>query len=56
MNTCNHYLIGRVFNVNTDNIALSYKNSTHKLIAYEQRRVSILEPFKLNYIYIERRT
>ena len=34
-NKCNHYLIGSVCDVYTDNIALSYINSTHKLSAYE---------------------
>ena len=47
----NHYLIGTECDVYTDNIALSYINSTHKLSAYEQRGVSKLAPFKLNYIY-----
>ena len=37
--------------VYTDNIALSYINSTHKLSEYEQQGVSKLAPFKLNYIY-----
>ena len=37
--------------VYTYNNALSYINSTHKLSAYEQRGVSKLAPFKLNYIY-----
>ena len=35
--------------VYTDNIELSYINSTHILSAYEQRGVSKLAPFKLNY-------
>ena len=50
-NKFNHYLIGSECDVYTDNIALSYINSTHKLSAYEQRGVSKLAPFKLNYIY-----
>ena len=44
-------MIGSECDVYTDNIALSYVNSTHKLSAYEQRGVSKLTPFKLNYIY-----
>ena len=51
MNKFNHYLIGSECYVFTDNITLSYINSTRKLSAYEQRGVSKLAHFKLNYIY-----
>ena len=50
-NAFNHYLIDSECDIYTDNIVLSYINSTHKLSAYEKRGVSKLAPFKLNYIY-----